>query len=211
MLGFIIFGTTTITMNRQTGAFFCPHCLTSQQYQEKGLRRFFTLYFIPLIPLDLVETWVECEKCGESFNTQVLELDEAAIQDARRGQFAEHCRRLMMLMMLADGRVEDAELETVKSQFMMLGGDPLSDREWQEDIQLALDADIDAIGYLEQIAPELTVDQGDRIVKSLFLVASATGNIEPVQTELMTQLYTVLGINEERYRQLIEAALMEEQ
>ena len=49
----IIFGTRGVTWNGESGEFVCPGCGgTTQQYTRKTIRRFFTLYFIPLIPLD---------------------------------------------------------------------------------------------------------------------------------------------------------------
>ena len=52
MVFLIIFGTRGVTYSVATGEFHCPSCAIKRGYDHKRVRRFFTLYFIPLIPLD---------------------------------------------------------------------------------------------------------------------------------------------------------------
>src|SRR5258708_6295186 len=69
----IIFGTRGVTWNGESGEFVCPGCGgTTQQYTRKTIRRFFTLYFIPLIPLDKLGEYIECQHCRNTYNEQVL-------------------------------------------------------------------------------------------------------------------------------------------
>lgn len=68
----IIFGTRGITSIQRQGTFHCPACGAGAPFQEKGIRRFFTLFFIPLIPLDKVNEHVECGRCGCTFKPEVL-------------------------------------------------------------------------------------------------------------------------------------------
>ena len=49
---FIIFGTRGVTSKKDRGQFQCPQCGSGCEYVHKSVRRFFTLYFIPVIPLD---------------------------------------------------------------------------------------------------------------------------------------------------------------
>src|SRR5262245_20298173 len=71
----IIWGTRGVTTTKRTGSFFCPKCQRDQSYAQKRLRRFFTLYFIPLIPMDLVAEYVQCGACSGQFRMEVLSLD----------------------------------------------------------------------------------------------------------------------------------------
>ena len=63
----IIFGTRGITYRKDGGRFFCPECDGEQPYDRKRVRRFFTLYFIPLIPLNLLAEYIECPRCGGTY------------------------------------------------------------------------------------------------------------------------------------------------
>ena len=48
----IVFGTRGVTSTKETGPFNCLFCGDQRAYSRKSVRRFFTLYFIPVIPLD---------------------------------------------------------------------------------------------------------------------------------------------------------------
>lgn len=72
MILLIIFGTKGVTSTVGSGPFWCPSCNMQQYYQHKKVRRYFTLYWIPLIPLDTLGEYIECGTCGGTFQQQVL-------------------------------------------------------------------------------------------------------------------------------------------
>jgi len=72
MLGLIIFGSRSVTGSKGTGSFDCPRCGTNRPYDHKRVRRFFTLYFIPLIPLSTLGEYIECGGCGGTYKPEVL-------------------------------------------------------------------------------------------------------------------------------------------
>ncbi|MEZ4363242.1 MAG: zinc-ribbon domain-containing protein [Kofleriaceae bacterium] len=72
MLGLIIYGTKAVTGSKGQGLFQCPACQSQQPYVHKRTRRFFTLYFIPLIPFKTLLEYVECKSCSGTFKTSVL-------------------------------------------------------------------------------------------------------------------------------------------
>ena len=47
----IIFGTRGVKSTLSQGQFDCPQCGSNRAYKHKKVTRFFTLYFIPVIPL----------------------------------------------------------------------------------------------------------------------------------------------------------------
>ncbi len=68
----IIFGMGPRTKTTGTGTFFCPHCRVSRNYERKEGRNYFSLYFIPLIPLGKPQTFIECSTCHVTFAAEVL-------------------------------------------------------------------------------------------------------------------------------------------
>lgn len=70
---FILFGTKGITLTQQSGTFHCPQCGPQAPFSQKGVRRFFTLFFVPLIPLNQVAAYVECHRCRGQFDLNVLQ------------------------------------------------------------------------------------------------------------------------------------------
>lgn len=69
----IIWGSRPVTSAISSGTFDCPECKRSALYQKKRLRRFFTLYFIPLFPTENLGEWIECGRCHSKFKETVLQ------------------------------------------------------------------------------------------------------------------------------------------
>ena len=78
MIAFIIFGTRGVKSTKEEGQFHCPQCNSSQHYRHRSVRRFFTLYFIPLIPLDKLGEYVECSSCRNTYIKRILEMSPVA-------------------------------------------------------------------------------------------------------------------------------------
>jgi hypothetical protein len=60
------------------GLFFCPHCGGDRQYARKQARRWFTFFFIPIIPLKVLGEFVECETCRTAYKLEVLSTPTTA-------------------------------------------------------------------------------------------------------------------------------------
>lgn len=80
----IIWGWTTREKRLGDGDFFCPQCGKEREYDHKALKRYFTLYFIPLIPLETVLEYVQCDRCGGQFEPEVLDLDPEELREAAK-------------------------------------------------------------------------------------------------------------------------------
>jgi zinc ribbon protein len=80
MVGLIIFGRRTMSKIVQRGAFNCPRCGPGRQFAHKQVKRWFTLYFIPVIPMGTVGSYVECQQCAATFGPEALSL---ALPEAR--------------------------------------------------------------------------------------------------------------------------------
>jgi hypothetical protein len=74
----IIFGTSNRFKTVQSGTFYCPHCQTTRNYELKQGKRYFSLYFIPLIPMGDLGQFVECQTCHLTFQPDVLKLKQPA-------------------------------------------------------------------------------------------------------------------------------------
>jgi hypothetical protein len=72
----IIFGTTVRHKKIGEGEFFCPKCNTMRQYFLKQTVRSFTLYFIPIFPIQKMGEFVECQTCKTPFAPEARYLRE---------------------------------------------------------------------------------------------------------------------------------------
>ncbi len=70
----IIWGSRVRYKNLDQGSFFCPKCHDQRQYVRKQAARYFTLYFIPIFPIQQLGELVECQTCHVAFEPGVLLL-----------------------------------------------------------------------------------------------------------------------------------------
>lgn len=69
---FIIFGASEKGERVGGGQFQCPVCKTTQSYVLMQGRRYFSLFFIPVVPLDRTGEYVVCDGCKSKFDPRVL-------------------------------------------------------------------------------------------------------------------------------------------
>lgn len=74
----IIFGTSNKSKTTGSGQFFCPNCKTTRAYERKQSKRYFSLYFIPLIPMGDSGEFVECQTCHLTFRPEILDVKPPA-------------------------------------------------------------------------------------------------------------------------------------
>lgn len=203
----IIYGTTNLTLSGGRGQFYCPRCGYSADYREKNVRRFFTLYFIPLIPLKVVESFLECGGCKGRFAADALHLTKDDYERKSRDAFAQTVLRAMVLIMIADGTVDDAELDEVERLFAANSADlHLGRNELVKQVTLASQAGLDATAYVKRIADHLSETQKNEIIRCCFLVSTAAGELREQQLKQLYEFPEALGIQESRFRDIIESA-----
>jgi hypothetical protein len=74
----IIWGFRIVYRMLSSGVFLCPEEGAERPYALKSGQRFFTLFFIPFIPLKKIGNIVECQHCKSKFQESVLQLTTAA-------------------------------------------------------------------------------------------------------------------------------------
>ncbi|MFC6883924.1 MULTISPECIES: TerB family tellurite resistance protein [Actinomadura] len=75
----IIFGWRVVFFTLTRGVFHCPDCGGDREYRRRYGRNFFTLFFIPVLPLNKTGgEFVECETCKGRWNVGVLEVPTSA-------------------------------------------------------------------------------------------------------------------------------------
>jgi hypothetical protein len=84
----IIWGWRSIKSTPSTGQFHCPHCSSQRPYRHEKFNRWFTLYFIPIIPLGSVGEQVTCSTCSKSWNMTVLANDPQKLKAAQLNRIA---------------------------------------------------------------------------------------------------------------------------
>lgn len=198
----IIWGTTGITSTREKGEFFCPKCDGRTPYQRKSVRRFFTLYFIPLIPLNKVGEFIRCGKCRSDFNEAVLDHDPDKRAAAIESLLKIALLRVLADLVAADGVVADQEIMTMQSVFEEVSGIPLDELDARQFVDEAPQHTGALDTLLAGMGPNLT-DQGREMVLSAALrIAGADGQIAPSESARIEQFAAALGVSKAHLRGL---------
>lgn len=79
MFGLIIMGSRGRTKTLAAGQFYCPQCRAPRPYEHKQLSRYFTVYFVPLFPIEKQGEFVECQVCHIAFEMAVLKQSRPAL------------------------------------------------------------------------------------------------------------------------------------
>lgn len=69
----LLFGVTTRTKTLGAGTFYCRNERGDRAYLLLEARRWFTLFFIPVIPLKVLGELVQCSSCGVQYDPGALE------------------------------------------------------------------------------------------------------------------------------------------
>ena len=77
----LLFGITTRTKSLDSGTFYCRNERGERRYSLLEMRRWFTLFFIPVIPLKVLGNLVQCTSCGVQYDPAVLQQAPTAPTD----------------------------------------------------------------------------------------------------------------------------------
>jgi hypothetical protein len=199
-------GSTQLTLTRDTGEFYCPRCAVKRTFKLKVVRQFLTVYFIPLIPLQVVKEFAECASCAHQHDPQTLSPDAEAYESRRRRQGLEVIRKAIVLIVASDDLVTDEELEVLEAF-----GRHFLQREFTADQILDEaehfhESEVDPETWLRQAGKMLTDEEKQLLVHHAFLAASAGGDLSQARQGLLGKLPQALEMPEPLFRQMIERA-----
>jgi transcription elongation factor Elf1 len=86
----IIFGLSNKQKTLGEGDFYCPRCGTRRYYRHQQTQRYFSLYFVPLVPLGKRGEFIVCQSCGMAFGLEVLKLKVPAARPRSLSDVMNH-------------------------------------------------------------------------------------------------------------------------
>lgn len=208
MVFLIIFGTRGVTTTVASGKFFCPGCMAKRSYEHQRVRRFFTLYFIPIIPLDTIGEYVECLHCRDTYKTSVLDFDADMLSEAKEkvieAEFHAAVKRVMVLMMLADGKIEPAEVETIQLIYGKLAKSELSKEDVDKEVEASKADGRGLRAYMSSLVGSLNDSGKETVVKAAYFVASADGHVSTEETNLLAELAAALEMSPAQFKTIVD-------
>ena len=200
----IIFGTRGVKSTVKEGEFLCPQCATSQRYRHRKVRKFFTLYFIPLIPLGDQGEYVECQSCRGTFVPRVLEYKPDSGKNEFQSQYEKAMRHSMILMMLADGHIDEEELTMVLKIINNFGHNDITMGELKALVGV-IERQNEPVGkYLTKIAPSLNEHGKELIIECAMAVAAADGNVDDSEIELIQDMAKAMEMSASHLRGILQ-------
>jgi tellurite resistance protein len=201
---FIIYGSRGVTQVTGSAEFTCPQCGDApQRYLRKSVQRYFHLFFIPVFPTGQAAEYIECQRCGGTFDVQVLTRYPAERRVRNRAEFVEYVKRIMIFTALADGRVDDAEGDAIREIYAGLSGTPLSRSDLERELYLGRLAKKGLANYARRFPGSLSEDMKEEAIKAVLTVANADGAVGQDERQLLSELAAEMGLAEGRFRQLV--------
>lgn len=88
---FIVWGSRVRDVTVKQTPFYCPHCHRQRTGNHRRVRRYFTLYWIPLFPIETLVECVQCNTCTGQFEMGVLQLTPEQIEEATAPWKCDDC------------------------------------------------------------------------------------------------------------------------
>ena len=199
----MLIGTMGIPFTQDKGNFYCPKCRSNVGYRSRQVRRFLTFYFIPLIPLDKMDEYVECLTCRGRFPLGALSHSPEQAQIALRG----YIRYTLALMAAEDQEISPAEMATYRDLLTRLYGSVPSEDDMARDLAVAKDSNQPVWWYLRTISTYVTPNEKKILVQYAFLMASADGEISEARNAALAQFPPALGITQDEFKQFVAEAV----
>jgi len=182
------FGTRGVSSKVGQGRFTCPRCGPDAPYELRRVRRFFHLYFIPLVPLGERVEQVECKTCRATFDPLVLGKAAPAPATAFDYEFHRNLLRAMVVVLPPEAALEEPMLDRIRETYRAETGYDLTHQDVRAVVRQT-EADPERVfEELKEVAPRLDAPRASQILRAARALAScgphAAGLISRVEAAL---------------------------
>lgn len=202
----IIFGTRGVKSDRERGVFFCPNCQMRRNYKLVEQRRYGHLFFIPLLPLDTVGSYVECEVCHTTYRPEVLDYDPDRLREKLIEDYSVALLRTMCCVAAADGRQSPYEIGTIRNLYAELTKNVLNDDQVAYLISVADHNAATLVQELERLAGNLNDQAKEALVQANVLVALCDGDASEAEFQVIVSYAQALGMSRAHFQGVLAAA-----
>lgn len=181
--GFKIRFRTTATL-----AFFCPRCGGDRQGERRTARRWFTFFWIPLIPLKEVGEVVECTTCHTRFEPAVADQPTTANLQI----VLANAVRVLTAMIVRTGDASDPAMAAAAVAAVQAVDGAYTASTLASDLAAVDPAQAEQ--YVGPLAEGIAVSGKERLVADLVRVALAGGTVTSDQRRVIDLIGRGLGL-----------------
>jgi hypothetical protein len=187
----LIWGLRARAKTLSTGEFFCAKCGSDRSYMLQQIRRWFTLFFIPLFPVGKpLGEQVKCSTCGTRYAPEVLNTPTSA-------SFSENLRgamRISAVSMLAAGDRSNENARLAAIDAARRSGAESYDETWLAHDLEALDPS-NLGDYLAPLSTGLNTQGKETFIEQVARIGTADGPLSSSETQVLESLGAALGIS----------------
>lgn len=192
----ILFGAEPSPVRIGEGEFDCPECQERHRYHRTRVTRRLRLLGA-LLPGGTYGEYVECEGCLATFRPEVLAYDAGHRTPETRAEYQVALKRILALMVAADGVIRDPELKTVQGIFHAVTGRWLTRNEVIAEVHDAGRAPMTAARYLARVVGYLNSYGKEQILRGASLVSRCDGDLDRREAEVVRRLGGVMHVPED--------------
>ncbi|EDP94579.1 TerB family tellurite resistance protein [Kordia algicida OT-1] len=209
---FIIFGTRGIKHTISESPVLmnsCPNC-SNGSLVNKLYRRWFTLFFIPVIPLDVVDRFYECNNCKSAYNEKIKDILNQSqavqenVQHQARYTYARALVAAMTHMSVIDGDFAAEEEREIMDAIEQFGDVKPELMQVMEQVKRDQNKDNFVFNLLNEARNELSAEAIMNILAQAGVVLLADGIIDKSEENLMKEYLIACGLPKDMYRTIID-------
>jgi len=185
---FLIFGTSGSTSVQDSGQFYCPECDDYKNYEHKKVQKKASLFFIPLIPIEDLGDYVECQDCKSTYKKSVLDHDPKAEEEKIRSLYYFGTLDIMISIARADGVLLPEEITEIRNTFESIIGSEVSEEFVNEQLEKSKETNYSPVQVATALAAHLNDVGKERVLRGAIAISKADGVI---QNEELVMLHDI--------------------
>lgn len=194
----IIWGFRARNKRLDGGHFHCPNEGGDRDYDLMEARRWFTLFFIPLLPLKVLGQFVACRSCDATYDPKILTMPTTAQMEDR---LTTALRHVIVAMLTADEVVDDAERRAALEVMQRFGHRQYEPEDLDHDLATlevgALDAEVAELGAM------LSPQGHEALVRACLHLAAADGHVDEREVAVVQQAARGIGMSPAHLRGIL--------
>ena len=197
----IIWGTRGMESTTGNGQFYCPRCGDQAPYEHVDVRRYFTLYFIPLIPLGSAGEYIRCSSCAGTYAMDILTYDPAVEQ----AKVAESIRRLCIMFLVDVKRDQPNELMQLCDVVGDIVDQDVDPNEVAVDVQHAKSANADLLKFTRQGSDEFSAEGKFLVLIAIKKILESTGGVLITERNRLIEMGKAMGLRKKHIEELLDS------
>jgi len=196
----IIFGIRVFYRTIGQGAFHCQRCGGDREFRHLAGRRWFTLFFIPVIPLSKAGEHVRCTTCGTRYRMEVLSVPTAAQMQAA---LPAGMRAAALTMLRAGGGSSGSARRRAIDAIKGAGRADYDDAALDADLSALAMPGQDLAGPLNRLTVQLAVPAREWFLAEAVRIGLADGTLSDDERNAAREIAAQLGMTPAQARGVI--------